>query len=126
MGHAPGPFGKNNDLAVRVTNVSRVHDMGGQTGFGPVPVGENGEPPVAADWEARVYALATMLRRRGVFNSDELRDAIERPPPDDSARGIDPPRVETCYAVRFRAADLWGSGDHTVTVDLWESYFDRP
>ena len=45
--------------------------------------------------------------------------------PDDSARGIDPPRKETCYAVRFSAADLWGSGDHTVTVDLWESYFDR-
>ena len=47
------------------------------------------------------------------------------PVPDDSARGIDPPRVETCYAVCFSAADLWGSGDHTVTVDLWESYLDR-
>ena len=46
--------------------------------------------------------------------------------PDDSARGIEPPRVEACYAVRFRAADLWGRGDHTVTVDLWESYLDRP
>ena len=33
--------------------------------------------------------------------------------PDDSARGIDPPREETCYAVRFSAADLW------------ESYLDR-
>src|SRR2546430_15797291 len=52
--------------------------MGGQTGFGPVPVGEDGEPPFHADWEARVYALAAMLRRRGLFNSDELRDAIER------------------------------------------------
>ena len=29
------------------------------------------------------YALAAMLRRRGVFNSDELRDAIERLPPRD-------------------------------------------
>ena len=56
--------------------------MGGQTGFGPVPVGENGKPPFAADWEARVYALATVLRLRGVFNSDELRDAIERLPPE--------------------------------------------
>jgi nitrile hydratase subunit beta len=46
------------------------------------------------------------------------------PLPDDSARGL-PPREETCYAVRFSAADLWGSGDHTVTVDLWESYLDR-
>ena len=55
--------------------------MGGQTGFGPVPTGEEGGPPFAADWEALVYALATVLRRRGVFNSDELRDAIERLPP---------------------------------------------
>ena len=45
--------------------------------------------------------------------------------PDDSARGLVPPRVQTCYAVRFRAADLWGSGEHWVTVDLWESYLDR-
>ena len=56
--------------------------MGGQTGFGPVPVGAEGSPPFDADWEARVYALATVLRRRGAFNSDELRDAIERLPPE--------------------------------------------
>ena len=80
MGTHRGPFRKM-VLAVRVAKVSRVHDMGGQTGFGPVPVGEDGVPPFAADWEARVYALATMLRRRGVVNSDELRDAIERLPP---------------------------------------------
>jgi nitrile hydratase beta subunit-like protein len=43
---------------------------------------------------------------------------------DDSARGIDPPRVETVYAVRFAARDLWGSGGHTVAVDLWESYLE--
>jgi nitrile hydratase subunit beta len=55
--------------------------MGGQSGFGPVPTGDGGGPPFAADWEARVYALAAVLRRRGVFNDDELRDAIERLPP---------------------------------------------
>ena len=55
--------------------------------------------------------------------------------PDDSARGIQ--RPQTCYAVRFPAAELWGSGDpggsggrvppvnDTVTLDLWESYLDR-
>jgi nitrile hydratase subunit beta len=48
------------------------------------------------------------------------------PLPDDRARGIAAARVEPCYAVRFSAADLWGSGDHTVTVDLWESYLDGP
>ena len=41
------------------------------------------------------------------------------PLPDDSARGIAPPRIESCYAVRFSAADLWpvradaGAGRHT-------------
>jgi nitrile hydratase len=29
-----------------------------------------------------VYALAAVLQRRGVFNDDELRDAIERLPPE--------------------------------------------
>jgi len=61
--------------------MSRVHDMGGQTGFGPVPLDDDDGPAFAADWEARVYALATLLRRRGLFNGDELRDAIERLPP---------------------------------------------
>jgi nitrile hydratase len=31
----------------------------------------------------RAYALAAVLRRRGLFNSDELRDAIERLPPTE-------------------------------------------
>jgi len=26
------------------------------------------------------------------------------------------------YAVRFGAADLFGAGDHQVTLALWESY----
>jgi hypothetical protein len=57
--------------------------MGGQTGFGPVPADDDGGQPFAADWEAHVYALAALLRRRGLFNDDELRDAIERLPPAD-------------------------------------------
>jgi hypothetical protein len=61
--------------------MSRVHDMGGQTGFGPVPVTDNGVPAFHADWEVRVYALAKVLQRHGYFNADELRDAIERLPP---------------------------------------------
>jgi nitrile hydratase subunit beta len=55
--------------------------MGGQTGFGPVPVNDDGTVAFEADWEARVCALAAVLRRRGLFNVDELRDAIERLPP---------------------------------------------
>jgi nitrile hydratase len=62
--------------------MSRVHDMGGQAGFGPVPAG-GGEPPFPADWEMRVAALAAALMRRGTFTGDEFRDAIERIPPAD-------------------------------------------
>ena len=43
--------------------------------------------------------------------------------PDASVAGL--AKTEPCYAVRFAAADLFGSGDHTVTVDLWESYLER-
>ncbi|HEU5158582.1 MAG TPA: hypothetical protein VFU43_16415 [Streptosporangiaceae bacterium] len=60
--------------------MSRVNDVGGQTGFGEITV-EAGEPPFHADWEARVYALNYALLRRGVYNLDEFRDAIERMPP---------------------------------------------
>jgi nitrile hydratase len=40
---------------------------------------------------------------------------------DDRARGQagDPQPV---WHVRFAAADLFGAGDHTVTVELWEDY----
>lgn len=60
--------------------MSRVHDVGGQSGFGPVPLDDDGQP-FHADWEARVYALNAVLRTRGLYNIDEFRDAIERIPP---------------------------------------------
>jgi len=44
--------------------------------------GRRGGPPFHADWEARVYALAGVLGRRGLFTGDELRDAIESLPPE--------------------------------------------
>ena len=58
--------------------------MGGQTGFGPVPVDDDGRY-FHADWEARVYAIVRTLQRHGVINKefDELRDAIERIPPTE-------------------------------------------
>jgi nitrile hydratase len=62
--------------------MSRVNDIGGQTGFGELSV-EKDEPPFHADWEARVYALNSALIRRGVYNLDEFRDAIERMPPQE-------------------------------------------
>jgi nitrile hydratase len=62
--------------------MSRVNDIGGQTGFGEVTVDKD-EPAFHADWEARVYALNVALIRRGLYNLDEFRDAIERMPPGD-------------------------------------------
>jgi nitrile hydratase subunit beta len=32
---------------------------------------------------------------------------------------------EPVYAVRFAASDLWGTGEHTVTIELWQSYLER-
>jgi nitrile hydratase subunit beta len=43
--------------------------------------------------------------------------------PDDAVRGV--LRAEPVYAVRFPAAELWGSGSHTVIVDMWESYLEE-
>lgn len=44
--------------------VSRVHDMGGQTGFGPVPAEDDGKF-FHADWEARVYAIVRCCSAAG-------------------------------------------------------------
>ena len=62
--------------------MSRVHDIGGQSGFGPVPRQDDGLP-FEHDWEARVYALNGALRARDLYSTDEFRDAIERIPPQE-------------------------------------------
>jgi nitrile hydratase len=43
--------------------------------------------------------------------------------PDQAVRGHT--RPELVYAVRFEARELWGSGTHSVTLDLWESYVEE-
>ena len=43
--------------------------------------------------------------------------------PDLVVRGVS--RHEPVYAVRFAAAELWGTGSHTVVLDLWESYLEE-
>lgn len=63
--------------------MSRVNDVGGQVGFGPIDPDPAERPAFHADWEARVFALNSVLLRRGVYNLDEFRDAIERMPPRD-------------------------------------------
>ncbi len=65
--------------------MARINDVGGMEGFGSVDPYDDGEL-FHADWEARVYALNAMLLRRGVYNLDEFRDAIERLPPQEYLR----------------------------------------
>jgi hypothetical protein len=55
-------------------------------------------------------AIGTVVERQG-----------HHPVPDLRARRL-PAEPEPVYAVRFDARELFGVGDHTVTVDLWESY----
>ncbi len=75
--------------------MSRVNDVGGMEGFGPVAV-TGQDPAFKADWEARVYALNTALLRAGVYALDEFRDAVERMPPVDY--------LEASYYQRWLAA----------------------
>jgi nitrile hydratase subunit beta len=58
-------------------------------------------------------ATGTVVERQGWY-----------PLPDRRARQL-PAEPEPVYTVRFAAAELFGEGDHTVTVDLWQSYL-RP
>jgi len=60
----------------------RPHDVGGLAGFGPVSPHEDDEA-FHADWEARVFALNEVLRRRGTYSTDEFRDAIEQMSEED-------------------------------------------
>lgn len=54
-------------------------------------------------------AVGTVVEPQGVH-----------PLADARARGVLTP--EPVYTVRFAARELFGQGEHMVTVDLWESY----
>ena len=60
--------------------MSRMNDVGGVQGFGPVEQ-ELDEPPFHTDWEAHVFAMNRALLGAGVYALDEFRDAIERMDP---------------------------------------------
>ncbi len=57
-----------------------MHDLGGRQGFGPVRYTLNAAS-FHARWEVQVNALYGHVVRRGVFNMDEYRHAIERMEP---------------------------------------------
>ena len=47
--------------------------------------------------------------------------AGRHPLADERAQGRSP-SAQAVYHVQFPAAELFGAGDHTVTVELWEDY----
>jgi hypothetical protein len=57
-----------------------IHDLGGRQGFGPVRYTRNASA-FHADWEVRANSLYAFAVRRGIFNMDEYRHAIERMAP---------------------------------------------
>jgi nitrile hydratase subunit beta len=64
----------------------------------------------------------TRLPRYARGAAGTITDLLGRHPlPDRRARRL-PAEPEPVYAVRFAATELFGTGDHTVTISLWESY----
>jgi nitrile hydratase len=57
-----------------------MHDLGGRQGFGPIRYTHDAQA-FHARWEVRVNSLYAHAVRRGVFNMDEYRHAIERMDP---------------------------------------------
>ena len=57
-----------------------MHDLGGKQGFGTVRF-THGASPFHATWEVRANSLYVLAVRRGIFNMDEYRHAIERMEP---------------------------------------------
>jgi nitrile hydratase subunit beta len=62
--------------------MSRVHDVGGMDGFGPIETGDDGEP-FHHEWEARVFAINRLMLESGAYTLDEFRFAIERMEPHE-------------------------------------------
>jgi nitrile hydratase subunit beta len=54
-------------------------------------------------------AVGTVVEAQGLHPLADLR-----------AQGL-PAEPEPVYTVRFAAGELFGAGDHSVTVDVWES-----
>ncbi len=57
-----------------------IHDLGGRHGFGE-SLAQRDEECFHTDWEARVFAMTSLLLVKGCFNVDEFRHAIERTDP---------------------------------------------
>jgi nitrile hydratase beta subunit len=60
--------------------VSGVHDLGGASGFGPVPVAD--DAVFHDDWERRAFAVTQLAQGLAGFNTDAFRHGIEREDPE--------------------------------------------
>lgn len=78
----PRGSAKEGDGSGYAPSMSRMNDVGGMQGFGPVDARKDAAP-FHDDWEAHVFAIDSILDSRGLFNTDEFRDAIERMAPAD-------------------------------------------
>lgn len=66
--------------------MTRIHDMGGRFGDGPVEPGESDAPPFSEDWHKRALALTLASGALGRWNLDMSRHARETVPPKDYVR----------------------------------------
>ncbi|MDP5216819.1 nitrile hydratase subunit beta [Ruegeria sp. 2205SS24-7] len=66
--------------------MTRVHDMGGRFGDGPVMPDPEGAPIFAEDWHARALAVTLACGSLGKWNIDVSRHARECLSPKDYAR----------------------------------------
>ena len=62
--------------------MNNVHDMGGQQGYGAIPI-EKDEPVFHEEWEARAMALTLAMAAWGKWNIDASRHAREKLSPRD-------------------------------------------
>lgn len=57
--------------------MSGVHDIGGQTWFGPVQGHSKSEPAFHEPWEERTYGIMLAMGRHSVLEPGGLRPAVE-------------------------------------------------
>ncbi len=66
--------------------MTRVHDMGGRFGDGPVDPGQADDPVFAAEWHKRALAVTLACGGLGQWNLDMSRHAREMLSPEDYTR----------------------------------------
>lgn len=59
--------------------MNSIHDLGGMSGFGPLPFEDN-EPVFHDDWERRTFGVHILTLITGFYTADETRHSMERIP----------------------------------------------